>query len=111
MLSPRERPKRCENCRLMFKARVDAKFCSGRCRQAGWRRRAEPAIPDGGLVPTLADLVAPTLADLENWLNFGRHDPHHRANMAANRATGADYDAGRKRAVALITLKKSPGGV
>lgn len=91
MLSPRERPKRCENCGLVFKARADARFCRSACRQAGWRRRHEPAIPDDGLVPTLADLVAPTLADLENWLSFGRHDPHHRANGDQPRATWADH--------------------
>jgi hypothetical protein len=98
MLSPRERPKRCENCGLMFKARVDARFCRSACRQAGWRRRREPTSFEDRLMP-------PTTADLENWLSLGRHT-RIVAPMAANRATHADHDAGRKRAVALTTRKK-----
>jgi hypothetical protein len=54
--------------------------------------------------------MPPTTADLENWLSFGRHDPHHCTNGGQPRAARADHYAGRKRAVALITLKKSPGG-
>jgi hypothetical protein len=53
--------------------------------------------------------MPPTLADLENWLSFGRYDPHRRTNGAT--APNPDGPcSGKKRALALITLKKSPGG-
>jgi hypothetical protein len=61
--------RRCETCGEAFSSkRADARHCSGACRQAAYRAR-KPAEPDddGGLV-----MLAPTLADLENWLGFGR---------------------------------------
>jgi hypothetical protein len=30
----------------------------------------------------------PPMADLEDWLSFGRHDPHHRTNGVQPGATG-----------------------
>jgi hypothetical protein len=93
MLSPRERPKRCENCGLVFRARADARFCRSACRQADWRRRHEPTSFEDRLMP-------PTTADLENWLSFGRHTLIV-APMAANRAQPGDHDAGRKMTAVL----------
>jgi hypothetical protein len=60
----------CEVCGETFAPRrADTRYCGSPCRQEAYRRRRAPADAhdDGGLV-----MLAPTLADLENSLSFGR---------------------------------------
>jgi hypothetical protein len=49
--------------------REPTRYCGLLCQQEAYRRRRAPADAhdDGGLV-----MLAPTLADLDNWLSFGR---------------------------------------
>lgn len=63
-----ERPERaCEICGEAFRKRGDARYCSNACKQEAYRRRLPAEPDDDGLI-----MAPPTLADLENWLSFGR---------------------------------------
>jgi hypothetical protein len=66
MLLSRERAERpCEICGEAFLTRAGARYCGRACKQEAYRRRHEPAGSDNWL-------RTPTLADLEDWLSFGR---------------------------------------